>query len=162
MDERWHAPIAATVPCASGNQMGTSHLICGAHERATSGGPVPGNCGTLDGPAGGEVRLECDTSVWSVSRLAAPPIMSDKPSCEGLVDMWDGAVLGEYKVGGEGGGTAVMRPRFIALMSHADRGPAHMLSQSRSDVLCIFAGIAGSGLAAMPPRELVMLSGADT
>lgn len=72
--------MAATVPCAPGSQMGTSHLTCGAREHATSGGPLPGNCASLAVPVGADVRLEWEASVWSVSRLAAPPIMSDKPS----------------------------------------------------------------------------------
>lgn len=75
--------------------------------------------------------------------------------------MCDGAVLGEGSVVGEVGGRAVMKPRLIAVTSHAERGPHHNPSQSKSDVLSIFAGWAASIFAVML-RELVMLVAAVT
>lgn len=131
-------PMAATVPCASGSQMGTSHFMFCARERATSGGPLPGSWGCLAEPTGAGGGLGCDASVWSVSRLP-PPTRSERPSCEGFVDMCEAAVLGDTSVGREVEGRAVTMPRFIAAMSHADRGPPHNASQSRSDAGSCFA-----------------------
>ena len=109
--------MAATVPFASGSHIGTSHFTRGARERATSGGPLRGNCVCLAVPAGAEMRLEWEAAVWSVSRLAAPPTTSDRPSCEGFVDICDGAVLGDARVGGDVEGTPGTMPRFSAVLS---------------------------------------------